>query len=201
MRKLGNLLQIYIFYIVIFYYSSNYRSASKLSIINSKILTLNLTVFLSSVLLIGIGSTAYIYAQGQLSDQFPQSIIAFSKTDTTPHTLELKAIQQRDAEPRKVSEFNLDTANTLTAQVNSQLHVFVTDNSVEVIGTKVRTASDQLINLVPSTQANAFSVANLPVELYTLDVITQKGNVKAAYEGILALGQEPTNLQTQTIIE
>ena len=179
----------------------NYRSASKLSIIKSKILTLSLTVFLSSVLLIGIGSTAYIYAQGRLSDQFPQSIIAFSKTDTTPHALELKAIQQRDAEPRKVSEFNLDTANTLTAQVNSQLHVFVTDNSVEVIGTKVRTASDQLINLVPSTQANAFSLANLPVEVYTLDVITQKGNVKAAYEGILALGQEPTNLQTQTIIE
>jgi hypothetical protein len=31
--------------------------------------------------------------------------------------------------------------------------------------------------------------------------MTQKGNAKAAYEGILVLGQEPTNPQTKTIIE
>jgi hypothetical protein len=158
-------------------------------------------VFLSSILLIGIGSTAYTYAQGQLSNQFPQSIVAFSNTDTTPHTLELKAIQQGDAEPEKVSGFNLDTTSTFTAQINSQVLVFVTDRSVQVIEAKVRTESDQLIDLVPSTQANAFSLANLPVGVYTLDVITQKGNAKAAYEGILVLGQEPTNPQTQTIIE
>jgi hypothetical protein len=36
-------------------------------------------------------------------------------------------------------------------------------------------------------------------EAYTLDVITQKGNTKAAYEGILVVGQQPAD--SQTIIE
>jgi hypothetical protein len=53
--------------------------------------------------------------------------------------------------------------------------------------------SDQLIDLVPSSQANAFSLTNLPVGVYTLDVMTQKGNAKAAYEGILVISQQPTN--------
>jgi hypothetical protein len=178
-----------------------HKSASRLPIIKSNISTLSLIIFLSSVLLIGIGSTAHTYAQGQPSEQFPQNIIAFSNTDTTPHALELKAIQQGDAEPRIVSGFNLDITNTITAQINSQILLFVTDSSVQIIEAKVRTTLDQLIDLVPSTQANAFSLANLPVGVYTLDVITQKGNAKAAYEGILALGQEPTDPQTQTIID
>ena len=48
---------------------------------------------------------------------------------------------------------------------------------------------------------NSFSLTGLPAGVYTLDVITQKGNARAAYEGILVLGQEPTNIQTRTIIE
>src|SRR5829696_6014739 len=132
--------------------------------------------------------------------QFPQSIIAASSTDTTPHALELRAMQEGDnAEPRKVSQFKLDMTNVVTAQVNSQLLVFVTDSSVRVLEAKVRTVSGQLIDLVPSIQANAFSLANLPVGVYTLDVITQKGNVRAAYEGILVIGQQPTIVITETI--
>jgi hypothetical protein len=73
--------------------------------------------------------------------------------------------------------------NVITAQINSQLLVFVTDSSVKVSEAKVRTVSDRLIDLVPSSQANAFSLTNLPVGVYTLDVMTQKGNAKAAYEG------------------
>ena len=114
-------------------------------------------------------------------EQFPQSIIASSSTDTTPHALELKAVQDEDnAEPRRVSGFKLDMTNVVTAQINSQLLVFVTDSSVRVIEAKVRTVSDQLIDLVPSSQANTFSLANLPVGVYTLDIMTQKGNAKAA---------------------
>jgi hypothetical protein len=78
------------------------------------------------------------YAQGQPSNQFPQSIIAFSNTDTTPHVLELKAIQQGGAEPRKVSGYNLGMTNTITAQTNSQILLFVTDSSVQIIEAKVR---------------------------------------------------------------
>ena len=88
--------------------------------------------------------------------QFPQSIIASSSTDTTPHSLEIKAVQDGDnAEPRKVSGFKLDMTNVVTAQINSQLLVFVTDSSVKVSEAKVRTVSDRLIDLVPSSQANA----------------------------------------------
>ena len=177
----------------------NYRSSRKFLIIKSKMSALSLMIFLSSILLVGLGSTEYIHAQGQPSNQFPESIIAFSDTDNTPHALKLSAIQQGNGEPQEVSGFSLDTTNTLTAQLNSQLLVFVTDTSVQVVEAKVTTESDELINLVPSTQANAFSLANLPAGVYTLDVITQKGNTKAAYEGIFVLGQTPTN--PQTIIE
>jgi hypothetical protein len=71
---------------------------------------------------------------------------------------------------------------------------------VQVIGAKVRTISGQLIDLVPSitTQTNAFSLTNLPVGIYTLDVITQKGNSKAAYEGILVISQQPTTVINET---
>ena len=116
-------------------------------------------------------------------EQFPKSIIASSSTDTTPHLLNLKATQQRDAEPERVSGFNLDMTNVVTAQINSQVLVFVTDSSVRVIEAKVRTVSDQLIDLVPSTTqqaTKAFSLANLPVGVYTLDVITQKGECKSS---------------------
>jgi hypothetical protein len=44
-------------------------------------------IFLSSILLTGMGSTTYPHAQGQPSDQFPESIVAFSNTDNTPHSL------------------------------------------------------------------------------------------------------------------
>ena len=97
-------------------------------------------------------------------EQFPQSIIAASSTDTTPHALELRAVQDGDnAEPRKVSGFRLDMTNVVAAQINSQVLVFVTDSSVKVSEAKVRTVSDRLIDLVPSSQANAFSLTNLPV--------------------------------------
>src|SRR5215216_7268218 len=161
------------------------------------------TSLLIFILIVSVALPVNITFSSQTTEggQFPQNIIASSSTDTTPHFLNLKATQQGDAEPERVSGFNLDITNTVAAQRNSQLHVFVTDNSLDVIEAKVRTESDQLIDLIPSSQANAFSLANLPVGVYTLDVITQKGNAKAAYEGILVLGQEPTSTQTKTIIE
>jgi hypothetical protein len=84
------------------------------------------------------------FAQSQTAaeGQFPQSIIAASSTDTTPHVLELRATQDGDnAEPKKVSGFKLDMTNVVTAQINSQVLVFVTDSSVKVSEAKVRTVS------------------------------------------------------------
>jgi hypothetical protein len=177
--------------------------------IKTTILTLSLVIFLSGILLIGIiSSSSYSYAQQQLqqfnqqsNQQFPESIIAASSTDTTPHVLKLRATQQgEDGQPKKVSGFKNDLSNVITAQVNSQVLVFVTDSSVQIIGAKIRTVSGQLFDLVPSTtiQTNPFSIAGLPVGVYTLDIITQKGNTKAAYEGILVISQQPTTVINET---
>jgi hypothetical protein len=142
-------------------------------------------------------------SQTAAGERFPQSIIASSSIETSPHLLNLKATQQGDAEPKKASGFDLDMTNVLTAQINSQIYVLVTDSSLRVTEAKVRTVSDQLIDLVPSTAtsqtSNAFSLANIPVGVYTLDVITQKGNTKAAYEGILVISQQPTIVINETI--
>jgi hypothetical protein len=82
--------------------------------------------------------------------------------------------------------------------MNSQLLVFVTDSSVRIMEAKVRTTSNQVINLIPSTSpqaSNAFSLTNLPAGVYAL---SQKGNTKAAYEGILAIGQQPLTVIEET---
>ena len=167
----------------------------------TKILPFSLVIFLSSILLIGIiSSSSYAYAQQpqQSSNQrLPPSIIAASTTDTTPHALNLKATQQgEDGQPKKISGFKIDLTNVVTAQINSQVLVFATDSSLQVTGAKIRTVSDLLIDLVPltTTQANAFSITGLPLGVYTLDIITQKGNTKAAYEGILVISQQPTTV-------
>lgn len=134
----------------------------------------------------------------QTTDGFPESIIVSSSTDTTPHLLKLKATQQ-DGTEFLVSGFSLDATNAVGAQANSQLLVLVTDSALRIMEAKVRTASDQVIDLVPvnpQQTTGTFSLTNLAAGVYTLDVIAQKGNTQAAYEGILVIGQKPTNLQT-----
>ena len=154
------------------------------------------------LLISSIVSVNFAFAQSQTAEgQFPQSIIASSSTDTTPHLLKLKATQQGSTGAQEVSGFNLDVTNTVSAQINSQLLVFVTDSSVRIIEAKVRTASDQVIDLVSSTSpqsTNAFSLANVPAGVYSLDVITQKVNTRAAYEGILVIGQQPATIIEET---
>jgi hypothetical protein len=135
----------------------------------------------------------------QTKGQFPESIIASSSTDTTPHLLELKGTQQGGVETR-ISDFSLDTTNAIGAQANSQLLVLVTDSALRVSEAKARTASNQVFNLPPiaSQQASAFSLANLPGGVYTLDVITQKDDSKAAYGGVLSIGNQPATVIEET---
>ena len=160
------------------------------------------SLFMFLLLISSIVSVDFAFGQSQTTEgQFPPSIIASSSTDTTPHLLKLKATQQGGTGAQEVSGFNLDVTNTVSAQINSQLQVFVTDSSVRVIEAKVRTASDQVIDLVPSTSpqsTNAFSLANVPAGVYALDVITQKGNTRGAYEGILVIGQQPATIIEET---
>jgi len=155
----------------------------------------------SLMLLFLISSLAQVkfnFAQSQTTDgQLPQNIITSSSTDTTPNSLKLLATQEEGGAVQEVGGFSLDTADNITAQPDSQLLVFVSDSTVEVIGAKVSSASGQIIDLVPSTSqqsTNAFSLANLPAGVYTLDVMTQKGNTRAAYEGILEIGQQSATM-------
>jgi hypothetical protein len=165
-----------------------------------------LLVFVALFLITALitGNAAGSLAQTQ--QQLPESVIVASSTDSTPHALKLIATQQgEDGQPKRVSGFKIDLTNVVTAQINSQVLVFATDSSLQVTGAKIRTVSGQLIDLIPSTttRTNAFSVAGFPVGVYTLDIITQKGNTKAAYEGVLVISQQPTtviNENTKNVI-
>ena len=156
---------------------------------------LAITFLMLLFLILSFAQVNLTFAQSQAADgQFPQSIIASSSTDTTPNSLRLLATQAEGAAVQEVGGFSLDTTDNITAQPDSQLLVFVSDSTLEVIGAKASSQSGQIIDLVPSTSqqaTNAFSLANLPDGTYTLDVMTQKGNTRAAYEGILEIGQQP----------
>lgn len=174
----------------------------KLQIIFSSIL-----VF--AIIATGAAATLHDYtvpltpATAQL--QFQDSIIVATNVDPTPHILKLKATQNSEQEAVMVSGFTVDTTNVLSAPMNSQVIVFATDPLMSVLEAKVGLEGGQLLNLVPASagsQPNAFSLANLPVGVYTLDVITQKGSQKAAYEGILAISNSanppaPAQIQNQ----
>jgi hypothetical protein len=137
----------------------------------------------------------------QTEGQFPLSIIASSSTDTTPHLLKLKGTQQGGTETR-VSGFSLDTTSPIGAQANSQLLVLVTDSALRVSEAKARTASNQVISLPPIASqqaASALSLANLPGGVYTLDIVAQKNGAKAAYGGVLSIGNQPVTVLEETI--
>ena len=93
----------------------------------------SLLIFLLIVSLVLPVNFTFAGSQIAADGQFPQSIIAASNTDTTPHLLKLRAIQEGDAEPKKVSGYKIDLTNVVTAQINSQVLVFTTDSSLQVL--------------------------------------------------------------------
>jgi hypothetical protein len=99
-----------------------------------------------------------------------------------------------------VPGFTVDLTNVISIPTNSELAIFTTDGSLSINEAKVKTPSDSFLDLVKQGQ-NSFSLSGVAPGVYTIDVITQKGSASAAYEGILVLGEDPTNIQTRTIIE
>lgn len=155
---------------------------------------ISLGIFLLAVLL--TGGTVGLSAHAQIS--YPDNLFA-STNQAQLHELVLKATQE-NGQTNTVSGFKVDLTNVVSAPANSELTIFTTDNTISIIEAKVKSTTDAFIDLVKQN-TNSFSLAGLPVGVYTLDVITQKGNTRAAYEGILVLGQEASNPQTRTIIE
>jgi hypothetical protein len=156
-----------------------------------------LTLPIVGILLLSLFTIAGTDSLAQ-SQIFPDSIFA-SSSQAQLHELILKATQENGL-MNSVPGFSIDLTNVVSAPANSELAIFTTDNALSIIEAKVKTTTDAFVDLVKQN-TNSFSLAGLPVGVYTLDVITKKGNTRAAYEGILVLGQQPTNPQTRTIIE
>jgi hypothetical protein len=132
------------------------------------------------------------------SQVFPNSIFA-SSSQAQLHELLLKTTQENGL-TNSVTGFKVDLTNVISIPANSELAIFTTDGSLTINEAKVKSSSDSYIDLVKQSQ-NSFSLSGVPAGVYTFDVIAQKGNARAAYEGILVLGEDPTNTQTRTIIE
>ena len=93
------------------------------------------------ILATGGAATLHVYtvpltpATAQL--QFQESIIVATNLDPTPHIIKLKATQNSEQEAVTVSGFTVDTTNVLSAPMNSQVIVFVTDPLMSVLEAKV----------------------------------------------------------------
>jgi hypothetical protein len=157
---------------------------------------LSLTVLLALTLFSVTLSSVILDARAQ--ETFPNNIFA-SASQAQLHELVLKATHE-NGQTNTISGFKIDLTNVISASPGSELAIFTTDSALSINEAKLRTTADVFVDLKKKSQSS-FSLADLPPGVYTIDVITQKGTANAAYEGILVVGQEPTDLQTRTIIE
>jgi hypothetical protein len=135
-----------------------------------------LTLPIVGILLLSLFTIAGTDSLAQ-SQIFPDSIFA-SSSQAQLHELILKATQENGL-MNSVPGFSIDLTNVVSAPANSELAIFTTDNALSIIEAKVKTTTDAFVDLVKQN-TNSFSLAGLPVGVYTLDVITKKGNTRAA---------------------
>ena len=134
-------------------------------------------------------------------ETFPDNIFA-STSQAQLHELVLKATKE-NGQTNTISGFKIDKidlTNVISIPLGSELAVFTTDSALFFNEAKLKTTTDAFIDLKKKSPSS-FSLAGLAAGVYTIDVVTQKETASAAYEGILVLGQEPTDPQTRTIIE
>jgi uncharacterized membrane protein YgcG len=160
--------------------------------IKTKILTLSLVVFISTILIIGTGFT--VYAQ-------QQTRVFIVGSDGTTHEANLKATKDGDGQLRKVSGFEIEASNVVQINQGKDLIVFTTNPAQDQVQkVKIRNTQGQLTELQKSTGVpNTYSLAGYPVGVYVLDVIVQlsNSNRQGAYETILVI--IPPNQQPQLI--
>jgi hypothetical protein len=87
----------------------------------TKILTLSLVVFISSILVIGIGLTTYAQVQ--------QTRVFIVGSDGTTHEANLKATKDGDGDGqlRKISTFKIEAPNVVQINQGKDLIVFTTN--------------------------------------------------------------------------
>jgi hypothetical protein len=106
---------------------------------------------------------------------------------------------QENGQAKVVPGFKVDLTNVVSTPANSDLAIFTTDNALSIVKAKVKTTAGTFIDL-SKKNTNVFSLAGLSAGVYTLDVIVQKQNSKAAYEGIIVIGQT-VNEATKQIVQ
>jgi hypothetical protein len=152
----------------------------------------NLSLLIAGFLALSLFSLMFsgpsLYVQAQ-SGTFPGNIFA-GTSQAQLHELALKATQE-NGQTNAVPGFKVDLTNVVSTSANSDLAIFTTDNSLSITEAKVKTSANKYIELVKKS-SNSFSLEGLPSRVFTLDVITQKQSEKAAYEGILVVGQATT---------
>jgi uncharacterized membrane protein (Fun14 family) len=162
--------------------------------IKTKILTLSLVVFISSILIIGTGLTAY-------AQQLQQMRVFIVGSDGTTHEANLKTTKDGDGDGqlRKVSSFEIEAPNVVQINQGKDLIIFTNPPQDQVQKVKIRNTQGQLTELQKSTGLpNTYSLAGYPVGVYLLDVIVQlSNNRQCAYETILVI--IPPNQQPQPI--
>jgi hypothetical protein len=136
------------------------------------------------------------YAIAQVT--YPNSIFVRANQQAELHELVLKATQE-NGQTNTVTGFKVDLTNVVPASANSELDISTFANALPVVEARVKSTSDTYTDLIKKN-TSVFSLAELPAGVYTLDVIVQKQNSKAAYEGILVIGQ-PVNQAIQQAVQ
>jgi hypothetical protein len=186
---------------------SNFDAKIDDHIHTKRLSSLGLCFLLSSILVFGSVFAVLIlpvYAQDEYV-VFPETV-SVSSTDLVPHNFILKAISKQNGDVEKVSGFALDPANVISVLEGDILSATSTDQSIVFEQAKVKSSTDSLFELQKTTtqgqqQNGGFSLAGLAPGVYTLDIIAVKNNAKAAYEGILVIGQNPESQEVQQVVE
>jgi len=132
-------------------------------------------------------------------ETFPDNVFA-STSQGQLHELVLKATQE-NGQANAVPGFKVDLTNVVSTPANPDIALFTTDNALSIVGAKVKTANTDTFIDLSKKNTNVFSFAGVPTGVYTLDVIVQKQNSKAAYEGIVVIGQTVVNEATKQIVQ
>ena len=152
-----------------------------------------------------------VYAQGEYV-AFPETV-SVPSSDSIPHNFVLKAIAKQSGSIEKVSGFKLDPINVVNVlEGNNIISATYTDQSIVFEQAKAKSSAGSLFQLQKTTttqqgqeqleqQNNGFSIAGLAPGVYTLDIIGTKNNAKAAYEGILVIGQNPESQEVKQVVE
>lgn len=163
-------------------------------------------VFGSAVILFVVGIIIPVYAQGEYV-VFPETA-SVSSSDLAPLNFMLKAISKQSGDVEKVSGFKIDPINVLSVSEGGIISAVSADQSIVFEQAKAKSSSDSLFELQKATiqgqqpqPNNGFSSTGLTPGVYTLDLVGTKNGAKAAYEGILVIGQNAESEQVKQVVE